>query len=205
MATITLWKTEVEAFTDKQIELVTTFADQAVIAIENVRLFEEVQSRTRRARRRLKQQTATADVLKAISRSAFDFAAGPRRHWYQSGHAYCARLITPGFSARTAKLFHWVAGYGHVAEVHARLREYFEPLDVPVNRGSVTGRAALEAKVVQVADVLADPRVHLERGAGDRSLPGGQGVPLLRNDEVIGVIFVGRTRTTIRSPRSRSS
>src|SRR4030095_14008012 len=69
---ISVGKAEAVPFSDRQIQLLTTFADQAVIAIENVRLFEQVQARTGELSESLRQQTATAEVLKTISRTAFD-------------------------------------------------------------------------------------------------------------------------------------
>jgi GAF domain-containing protein len=185
-------RTEVRPFSEKQIAVLQTFADQAVIAIENVRLFEQVQARTRELEESLQQQTATADVLKAISRSAFDLQlvlemlVQSATRLCDADHAWLFR--------RDGEFFHWVAGYGHVAEVHARLRDYFAPLDVPVNRGSVTGRAALDGKVVQVADVLADPEYTWGGAQEIGRYRAAMGVPLVRDDEVIGVIFVGRTK-----------
>ena len=187
-----LLRSVVSPFTARQIELVTTFAHQAVIALEHVRLFEHEQARTRELEESLQQQTATAEVLKAISRSAFDLQSvletlvQSATRLCEADHAWLFR--------RDGEFFHWVAGYGHVAEVHARLTAYFKPLDVPVNRGSVTGRAALDGRVVQITDVLADPEYTWSGAQEIGGYRAAMGVPLLRDNEVIGVIFIGRTK-----------
>jgi transcriptional regulator with GAF, ATPase, and Fis domain len=119
---LSLARGEVNPFTDKQIELVTTFADQAVIAIENTRLFEAEQQRTRELSESLQQQTATADVLKVISRSTFDL------------HAVldvliesAARLCDADQGTITRQIdgtFYRAATYGFSAEFTKRVRHY---------------------------------------------------------------------------------
>ena len=161
-------RTEPGLFTDTQVQLLKTFADQAVIAIENVRLFEAEQARTHELTESLQQQTATADVLKAISRSTFDLET-VLNTLLESATRLCEGHISWIFQS-DGEILRWAASYGHTPEAHASVRDYFKPLEIPVNRGSVVGRAAFEGAVVHIPDVLADRRIHLERRSKDRRL-----------------------------------
>ena len=176
----------VQPFTEKQIQLVATFADQAVIAIENVRLFDEVQARTRDLTESLQQQTATADVLKAISRSAFDL-----KTVLDALVEAAARLCEAdqGTIARErGGVYLRVATYGFPDD----FTEYVKNLPVVPERGTATGRALLESKIVHIPDVQADPEytfVEAQKLGGFRTI---LSVPMLREGTPIGVLALTR-------------
>jgi signal transduction histidine kinase len=171
---------EVRLFTDKQTALVETFADQAAIAIDNVRLLDEL-------RQSLEQQTATADMLKLISRSTFDLKS-VLNTLVESAARLCAADITT-ISREKDGHYHVVAAYGF----SPGLQDYYETMPMDQGRGSLFGRILFERKPVQIVDVLADPEYamrELQKRAGFRTV---LGVPLLRGGVPIGLLSVNRT------------
>src|SRR5262249_25758241 len=181
-----LTRTTMEPFTEKQIELVETFADQAVIAIENVRLFDEVQARTREVQESLDYQTAISDVLNVISRSPNEL-----QPVIDAILQTAARLC----EAEHALFFKLQDGKYHLVgsnNVGAHYVEYLFEHPIRPGRGSLVGRTAVERKTVHLPDCLGDPEydfLESQQVGGYRTM---LGVPLLSDGVVIAVISLQR-------------
>src|SRR6516165_5113028 len=180
VGSINIFRQEVRPFTDKQIELLGNFAKQAVIAIENTRLLKEL-------RESLQQQTATADVLKTISRSSINLETVINT-LVETAARLCRADQALMFRRRDDK-YHMLAACGLTEEV----RDFVRTHPLAADRGTISGRVELERRVVHVPDVLQDPEYTYWEGqklSGYRTM---LGIPLLREDALIGIFVIQRT------------
>ena len=184
---------EPQPFTDEQIDLITTFADQAVIAIENVRLFRELEERNREVTEALERQTATAEILRAMSESPTDLQ--PVLDTVVRAAARFCGATDVEIMQLEGDTLRGAAGFGPFNDVVERELGSLEALEIKVTRGSVTGRAVADRRTVHVEDLAAEHEDEfpegreLQRRFGHHTMVAA---PLLREGSPLGVIALIR-------------
>jgi signal transduction histidine kinase len=191
LGALSIYRAQTGAFSESQVKLLTTFADQAVIAIEKSRLLHELRARTSELSESLEYQTGTSELLKVISRSIFNLE--PVLRTIATTAADLCRADEAAIFLLSDGAYRWAASV-HIrsAYVDAVRSERFWP-----GHDSLIGRTALEGRVVQIEDALADPeyaRKDLARLGGVRTL---LGVPLVREGEMTGVMVLTRRRVAV--------
>ncbi len=187
LGAITIYRREVQPFSDKQIALLENFAAQAVIAMENARLLGDLRERTEDLQQSLEYQTATSDVLKAISRSSFDL---------QRVLETLAESAAALAQSDTVLIFRREGDVVRLVAQHAPTPAYgavMGSLTLGADHRSTTGRALMTGEVVRITDVQKEPGYQLPQSVAD-NVRSTMAVPLLRDGETIGVITLVRLR-----------
>jgi signal transduction histidine kinase len=186
IGTISIYRQEVRPFTDKQIQLVQNFANQAVIAIENTRLLKELRERTDDLTESLQQQTATADVLKVISRSAFDLKS-VLTTLTESAKALCGASLGI-ICLRDGEVMRLQAESGCTQA----FIDFMQANPIRPGRDTITGRVFMDGKPVHVPDVQLDAEYNFGSAPMIGDFRAVLAVPLMRDGAVEGVLLLGR-------------
>ena len=182
-------RTEPGLFSDTQVELLKTFADQAVIAVQNVRLFQELEARNRDLTETLEQQTATGEILRVISSSptdvqpVFDSIAASAKRLCEAEFCFVFRL--------DGQVLHFAAQHGLSPEGNAAMHTIWP---AEVSRGSAAGRSILDRAIVHIPDVRTDPEYRQGSVAEVANFRSVLGVPMLRDGVPIGTMTVNRSQ-----------